>query len=205
MQERDSRTFDHGETADEPALEVTDSKALEYPRRVRHPVRKVCIGLALLAAGAFAFWHLPSEERAVRDAILELANEGSYSNGDLRDRPARLERVLTNHVTDPVTLDIEAVDSGNYTKNELLAGYLDYARQFRSLAINLTHVEVDWDRSQERATVRAHVELVLERTTGSRHVEPRKLRCTLERRGTTWQVTYARLTAKRVDEPEARP
>jgi hypothetical protein len=161
--------------------------------------------LTLLFASVSVIWQFPSDDRAVRNVLLDIAKAASYVDETPRVLGARLETILSSHLSYPLPLELAEVGPGNYSRDELLAGYLAYVREFRRVELRLALVEIEWSPKHDRATLRANLEVIFERPSGSRHVEPRKLRCAIERRGDTWRVAYAQITAKRVDEPEARP
>jgi hypothetical protein len=165
--------------------------------------------LSLLLVGvvvAVAYLLRPTEEAKLLKILDEFAQEASYDAGPPKPSDAiRFRRFLTDHVSDPITLDIEDLGDVRLSLDELTEGYLSHSAEFSKRRYRVNHAQIKLDRNASRASGTG--ELLVEATGsgGVQRTEPRRFTVTFAKPQSQWLVIHAKITAPRIDEPEARP
>jgi hypothetical protein len=156
-----------------------------------------------VVAGAFCY---PSSKRQIQRQLEDLAHTCSFEHLPLgREKESAITQALSNAVADPVTLNLAELGESALTPEELAQGFLAYSADFERLSVELNHVQIELSNNDARAVATMEVVVRTESHARKSIMEPRQAICTLEMRGNRWLVIHAKITAPRIDQPEARP
>jgi hypothetical protein len=184
-----------------------DQEKMRYSRGAMHRAVKQWLGVGLFVGGAAGVLFLRrSPADLIREDLESAAGALQFDGHPLGPSwVAALKANLARHLSDPVTIDLGSLGESNYSAEQLFEGIHEYASNLNALHLTLHHIGVKLDSESQRATAKGDAYLNVVTTDAQRRGEPRKFAATLEKRAQGWVVLHLRISAPKIDQPEARP
>lgn len=146
-----------------------------------------------------------TEADRARSTIESVARALEFESRAELVSPRRLRAALEEFVQNPITVAVEPTGESTMDRDSLIKGFLGFSAELSALTISLQDVSLNVDAKKTRATAKGETLLTLVDVQGVRRTEPRRFTVTLAREHGDWLVEQARISASRIDQPEARP
>jgi hypothetical protein len=157
------------------------------------------IGLA-----AAVLWHfIPTTEATITKQLEEISEDSSFIG-----KPCSLgqiQRLVDTHFASNLALELGDQAETTYARSEIVEGYFRYCSGISQLKLDLSHLVIQPSLDRERATVTGELAVNLRFSKNEQRTEPRRFVVTLKQQGKHWFIVHAKVSASRIDQPEARP